>query len=1538
MEWVEIIEPRTKEHMYANLTTGECVWDPPPGVPVKKTDNNQWWELFDQNTSRFYYYNATSQKTVWHRPQNCDIIPLAKLQTLKQNTEPVVDDSVSLTEKETTGTQTPGHTRRDDRGSGSEPKRNEAIRLSTRSMQSVKNSVNSETQTSPLASPHMNRRPHHHHHYHHKHHGHHSQSPHADREKHEKSSKERSSERDLISDSRNPIADWERDRGIDRDRDRERRVEKERRNEKDRREKIQERERGHEWDHRSEKERRSERDCPSDRNERENKGRERSVATGTGSGSSHHPWPSRTAQSQDSGRSSDSSSVSHSRTSLESSGYRMNESPLHQTNRSDHSERTQRSEGGERGEWTDKSERPDRPEKERPDRHGLRPIAASTSTPLFKKKPLGEVNSQQQYQKGSLDKYGLLPTGSSGRDQQQAQNLPKQRSFDVECITTAGGAFSYDGRHKVPTPSQLARSYSFMQRRERERERDGDRDEDDSMHEKYFMNPVAIRSVESTPQTRRKYHHSNADHPALPTPNMLRKSFVTRPHHSQLPHSSHSSSSHSRNRRSPATGASFRSRNTGEISSSDDESSASLSLSASPPATSPLSPRASIRMPSQGKATYPPEREPPSAREMRKAFEDLKKTKDHQVTKDKQNIREVKDQRDIKRPKDTPLSASKQDAKSSSTERELSGSKFQSLGGKPPQDVEGKAMKDIWELRVPQKEIAVSIAPEYTDPYDSRERRSRNNVEREPRSFESKDARDTKESQQTSKSTKDMRDYSFSRDNRDMKNSIQGRDVRECKSRVDVHQFWDPDRNTQDSRGSKDSQPKPKSWDSGGKKNSTESRESRSSAASAKEPKTNAAAMRESRTSAVASERSSSTNNGNNKYMSESDADNNSPLYSNVDYPSYIMDSEKHSHLLPLQQYILEQAKLSGCYRFGDPLNEEVDSLHSDDEDRLSRSRPEDDSDEFADDEGMSNQGDSSSQEYLDDSNYLEEEEDDDDDDDDEDNSYVSHRKYLPSDPQMPDYVDSREARMASGSAGLYYNTGMTAHGSLQSNQRPGVLNLPQSAPQETVHASLKRKKDAPLPPPPALYSPIMERHEFAVGPLSPQSDPGCPSSPRPFLLHTPSVCCHHRPMSLPISPAPKVSRSALNREKKQASDSDIEKYAQDNLNIHKKGIFRKKFSVRDMLSWSKDPIRKTMLVLSDKALKKDACELFKLIQIYMSDRKAKVGMTLNSVALDICNIGYGKPALRDELYIQICRQTTENPRRESLRRGWELMAICLAFFPPSPKFQSYLDGYMNRHRDPSFDFPEVGKWPIHVQISHYATVACKRLDRIGVSGKRSPRKPSVEEIDQARIQIFRPSMFGNTLQEVMQVQRERFPLRKLPWVQTALSEEVLRLDGARTEGIFRVSADVDEVTALKSRLDHWELPQDASTDAHAPASLLKLWYRELYEPLIPDSLYNECVNFHDQPEKAIAIVQRLPELNRLVLSYLIRFLQIYARPEVVQVTKMDASNLAMVMAPNCLRCTSEDPRVIFDNARKEMAFLRTLIQSLDTSYMEGVL
>ncbi|XP_057245027.1 rho GTPase-activating protein 39-like, partial [Malurus melanocephalus] len=83
---------------------------------------------------------------------------------------------------------------------------------------------------------------------------------------------------------------------------------------------------------------------------------------------------------------------------------------------------------------------------------------------------------------------------------------------------------------------------------------------------------------------------------------------------------------------------------------------------------------------------------------------------------------------------------------------------------------------------------------------------------------------------------------------------------------------------------------------------------------------------------------------------------------------------------------------------------------------------------------------------------------------------------------------------------------------------------------------------------------------------------------------------------------------------------------------------------------------------------------------------------------------------------------------------------------------------------------------------------------------------------------------------------------------------------------------------------------------------------------------------------------QNLPMIPPPVSHQPFSTLQVFVQPANVAVTKMDVNNLAMVMAPNCLRCQSDDPRVIFENTRKEMSFIRVLIQHLDTSFMEGVL
>ncbi|XP_030068117.1 rho GTPase-activating protein 39 isoform X2 [Microcaecilia unicolor] len=442
--------------------------------------------------------------------------------------------------------------------------------------------------------------------------------------------------------------------------------------------------------------------------------------------------------------------------------------------------------------------------------------------------------------------------------------------------------------------------------------------------------------------------------------------------------------------------------------------------------------------------------------------------------------------------------------------------------------------------------------------------------------------------------------------------------------------------------------------------------------------------------------------------------------------------------------------------------------------------------------------------------------------------------------------------------------------------------------------------------------------------------------------------------------PSIPVYQFPYNTIRKPLSENSMVDWASKNLNMHTQGIFRKRISIANMLSWNGGSIKKPMLITSSHVIKKEACEMFKLVQMYMGDRQTRTDR--NHVALIAVTKCWSIQGLRDEIYIQLVRQTTDNVCYQSLTLGWELMAISLAFFSPSPKFQSYLEGYIYRHLDQLNDENIIQRMKElqdlknkknsksrkkrkqnteeeeALSVSTYAKYCYRKLKKVAVTGgKKGLKKPSIEEIEHARNAIHIPSMFGSSLEEIMLRQQDTFPDHRLPWVQTKLSQQVLALGGQRTEGIFRIPGDIDEVNALKLQVDQWQIP-DNLEDPTIPASLLKLWYRELEEPLIPKQFYKQCVSNYENPDAAVAVVQLLPELNKLVLCYLIHFLQIFAQPVNVGTTKMDVNNLAMVMAPNCLRCQSDDPRVIFENTRKEMSFLRMLIVHLDTSFINRIL
>ncbi|NXU78102.1 RHG24 protein, partial [Oreotrochilus melanogaster] len=111
----------------------------------------------------------------------------------------------------------------------------------------------------------------------------------------------------------------------------------------------------------------------------------------------------------------------------------------------------------------------------------------------------------------------------------------------------------------------------------------------------------------------------------------------------------------------------------------------------------------------------------------------------------------------------------------------------------------------------------------------------------------------------------------------------------------------------------------------------------------------------------------------------------------------------------------------------------------------------------------------------------------------------------------------------------------------------------------------------------------------------------------------------------------------------------------------------------------------------------------------------------------------------------------------------------------------------------------------------------------------------------------------------------------------------------------------------------------NSNTDVHTVASLLKLYLRELPEPVIPYTKYEDflsCAKMLSKEEEMalkelVKQVKSLPAVNYNLLKYICRFLdevQSYSG-----VNKMSVQNLATVFGPNILRPKVEDPLTIME-------------------------
>jgi len=135
----------------------------------------------------------------------------------------------------------------------------------------------------------------------------------------------------------------------------------------------------------------------------------------------------------------------------------------------------------------------------------------------------------------------------------------------------------------------------------------------------------------------------------------------------------------------------------------------------------------------------------------------------------------------------------------------------------------------------------------------------------------------------------------------------------------------------------------------------------------------------------------------------------------------------------------------------------------------------------------------------------------------------------------------------------------------------------------------------------------------------------------------------------------------------------------------------------------------------------------------------------------------------------------------------------------------------------------------------------------------------------------------------------------------------VLAEHGLEEEGLFRIAGAASKIKKLKAAFNsntHQVIASMDDLDLHVVASVLKLYLRELPEPLMTFNLHNDFMHaVHKPAEQRLGaikeVVSRLPKANYMNLRYLMKFLAKLA--ENSSVNKMSPSNIAVVMGPNLM-------------------------------------
>ncbi len=158
-------------------------------------------------------------------------------------------------------------------------------------------------------------------------------------------------------------------------------------------------------------------------------------------------------------------------------------------------------------------------------------------------------------------------------------------------------------------------------------------------------------------------------------------------------------------------------------------------------------------------------------------------------------------------------------------------------------------------------------------------------------------------------------------------------------------------------------------------------------------------------------------------------------------------------------------------------------------------------------------------------------------------------------------------------------------------------------------------------------------------------------------------------------------------------------------------------------------------------------------------------------------------------------------------------------------------------------------------------------------------------------------------------------------------------------EGLFRIPGNNTQVIALKQKYDYGETVDLNDSPPDDVAGLLKLYLRDMPQPLVPWASYDSYLHaFRELKKDGGASIRRvtdsLPDQRQRLLRYLFKFFHLLSLNHALN--RMKSRNIAICLAPNILRPKVETLETVTQDATAVTGVIKFLIDDAATERKGG--